>query len=174
MSEAVDLQIKVLLLGNGMVGKTSLATRFAHNTFKSSYQPSIGVDFLIKILDFEGRKVKVLIFDTAGQEFLSTLRRQHYGGASGAAIVFDLTSRKSFEDLTNWVQELREEVPDVKIVFVGNKTDLIEERVISADEAKTYAKKMNGEYLESSAKLDYHVTDIFIPFGNEALSAEGI
>jgi small GTP-binding protein len=127
---------------------------------------------MIKVLDHEGRKVKVLIFDTAGQEFISTLRRQHYGGASGAAIVFDLTSRKSFEDLSAWLEELREEVQDVKVIFVGNKTDLVDQRVISTEEGQAFANKMNAGYLESSAKLGEHVNDIFIPFIQEAINNE--
>lgn len=170
MSNDDDLRIKIILLGNGSVGKTSLATRFAKNTFSEKYQPSIGVDFMIKIVEHEGKKVKVLIFDTAGQEFISALRRQHYTGASGAVIVFDLTSRKSFEDLDQWVDELYGEIGRVMTMFVGNKTDLVDERVISYEEGSSYAKQKGGVYLESSAKLDERVSDVFLPIINGAMN----
>ncbi len=169
MSQNDELKVKILLLGNGHVGKTSLATRFAKNTFSEKYQPSIGVDFMIKFVEFEKKKVKVLIFDTAGQEFISALRRQHYAGASGAALIFDLTSRQSFEDLDLWVEELHDEIGPVTTIFVGNKTDLVSERVVSYEEGNSYAKRKGGLYLESSAKLDERVSDIFLPIINDAL-----
>lgn len=152
------------------MGKTSLATRFAKNTFSENYQPSIGVDFMMKFVEHEGKMVKVLIFDTAGQEFISALRRQHYAGASGVAVVFDLTSRKSFEDLDHWIEEVYDEIGEVKTIFVGNKTDLVDERVISSEEGKSYAERKGGTYLESSAKLDKQVSDIFMPFVDDAIS----
>ena len=164
MSQTDEIKIKVILLGNGSVGKTSLANRFARDKFSETYKPSLGVDFMVKRIEYKGRKVKVLVFDTAGQEFISSLRKRYYAGAAGAVIVFDLTSRKSFEDLSRWVDEVRNEVGDINTVFAGNKTDLENERDISTEEGQTYADKMNGQYLETSAKLGHHVHDIFIPF----------
>ena len=128
-----ELMIKLILLGNGSVGKTSLATRFAKNTFKLEYQPSIGVNLLVKIVAYQDQFIKVLVFDTAGQEFMSSLRKQHYVGANGAVIVFDLSSRVTFNNLVRWVDEVREEVGDLKTIIVGNKVDLEDERVISYD-----------------------------------------
>ncbi|MCE7735482.1 MAG: GTP-binding protein [Candidatus Heimdallarchaeota archaeon] len=164
-----ELMIKLILLGNGSVGKTSLATRFAKNTFKSEYQPSIGVNLLVKMVAYQDQFIKVLVFDTAGQEFMSSLRKQHYTGANGAVIVFDLSSRVTFDNLVRWVDEVREEVGDLKTIIVGNKIDLEDERVISYDEALSYSKSVNAEYLESSAKEDIRVNDIFQPFIEEAV-----
>ncbi|MFV2015677.1 MAG: Rab family GTPase [Candidatus Heimdallarchaeota archaeon] len=159
-----ELMIKIILLGNGSVGKTSLATRFAKNTFKSEYQPSIGVNLLVKMVAYRDEFIKVLVFDTAGQEFMSSLRKQHYAGATGAVIVFDITSRQSFDDLQQWVNEIREEVGNLKTVIVGNKVDLEDERVIPTDEALSYTQSVSAEYLESSAKEDIRVSDIFQSF----------
>lgn len=164
MSLTDEIKIKVILLGNGSVGKTSLAKRFTIDKFSETYKPSLGVDFMVKRIEYKGRHVKVLVFDTAGQEFISSLRKRYYAGAAGAVIVYDLTSRKSFDDLSRWVEEVRNEVGDIKTVFAGNKTDLTDERDITTEEGQNYAKQMNGEYLETSAKMGHHVHDIFVPF----------
>lgn len=164
-----ELMIKLILLGNGSVGKTSLATRFAKNKFKSEYQPSIGVNLLVKMVAYQDQFIKVLVFDTAGQEFMSSLRKQHYVGANGTVIVFDITSRQTFENLQRWVDEVREEVGELKTFIVGNKVDLEDERVVSYDEAYSYAESVNAEYLESSAKEDIRVNDIFQSFIEEAV-----
>ncbi len=156
-----NLMVKIILLGNGSVGKTSLANRFAKNTFRSQYQPTLGVNLLVKMLAYKDQYVKVIIFDTAGQEFISSLRKQHYAGANGAIVVFDITSRQTFEDLDKWVQEIQEEVGDLKTVIVGNKVDLEYEREISTNEGLTYAQSMKSEYLESSAKDNIQVSDIY-------------
>jgi small GTP-binding protein len=165
-----ELMIKLIVLGNGSVGKTSLATRFAKNTFKSEYQPSIGVNLLVKMVAFRDQFIKVLVFDTAGQEFMSSLRKQHYVGANGTVIVFDITSRATFDNLQRWVDEVREEVGGLKTIIVGNKVDLEDERVVSYDEAVSYAQSVKAEYLESSAKEDIRVNDIFQSFIEEAIN----
>jgi len=172
MSQKDELKIKVILLGNGSVGKTSLANRFTRDKFASTYKPSLGVDFMVRRMEYEGRNVKILVFDTAGQEFISSLRKRYYAGASGAVIVYDITSRRSFEDLSRWVEEVRGEVGNIHTIFVGNKIDLSEDREINTEEAKNYADKMDGEYIESSAKLGDKVIDIFIPFIEVALKHE--
>ncbi|OLS24703.1 MAG: Transforming protein p29 precursor [Candidatus Heimdallarchaeota archaeon LC_2] len=165
------LMIKIILLGDGRVGKTSLANRFAKNIFRSDYQPTIGINFLIKQAVYQDQAVKILIFDTAGQEFLSSLRKQHYAAANGVVIVYDITNKQTFDDLDKWVNEIQEEVGDVKTVFVGNKVDLEDKRVVSAEEGKFYAQSVKSEYLESSAKDDIQVTDIFQSFIDDAIKA---
>lgn len=167
--DSETLMIKIILLGDGSVGKTSLANRFAKNIFKSDYRPTIGVNFLIKQIVYEHQVIKVLIFDTAGQEFLSSLRKQHYAAANGVVIVFDITNRQSFDDLHLWINEIQDEVGDVKTVIVGNKVDLEGKRVVSTKEAKIYARSVKGEYLESSAKTDRQVNDIFQLFIDDAI-----
>ena len=169
MSQNQEMKIKIILLGNGSVGKTSLANRFTRDKFSNTYKPSLGVDFMVKRMEHKGRNVKILVFDTAGQEFISSLRKRYYMGASGAVIVFDITSRRSFADLGRWVDEVRGEVGNIHTIFVGNKTDLSEDREIKTEEGKDYAEKMDGEYIESSAKFGDQVQDIFIPFIEAAL-----
>ena len=164
-----ELKVKVILLGNGAVGKTSIANRYTHDKFSSTYKPSLGVDFMVKRVELEGKKIKLMVFDTAGQEFISTLRKRYYSGASGAVIVFDVTRRKTFEDLERWIKEVKNEVGDIQTVFVGNKIDLEDARVIDVEEIIEFAERFNGEYIESSALLGDGIRDIFEPFILETL-----
>ena len=89
-----EVKIKVLLLGDGAVGKTSLAVRYTHEKFSSSYKPSLGVDFMLKRVEVNGQRVKIMVFDTAGQEFISSLRKRYYSGAHGVIVVFDVTRER--------------------------------------------------------------------------------
>ncbi|MHA2253196.1 MAG: Rab family GTPase [Candidatus Kariarchaeaceae archaeon] len=159
-----ELKIKVILLGDGGVGKTSIAKRYTQGTFSDTYKPSLGVDFMVKREEVDGQKFKMLVFDTAGQEFISTLRKRYYSGADGAVIVFDLTRKETFADLERWVKEVRGEVGDIQTIFVGNKVDLEEQRMVSREEAIAFAEANNGSFMESSALRDEGVTDIFLPF----------
>jgi len=165
-----ELKVKVILLGNGAVGKTSIANRYTHDKFSSTYKPSLGVDFMVKRVEVDSKKIKLMVFDTAGQEFISTLRKRYYSGASGAVIVFDVTRRKTFEDLERWLKEVDQEVGKIQTIFVGNKIDLDEARAISTKEAEEFAALHSAEYMESSALLGEGVRDIFQPFITKAVS----
>ncbi len=163
-SLSTEVKVKVILLGDGGVGKTSIAKRYTAGTFSDTYKPSLGVDFMVKRTELNDRKFKMLVFDTAGQEFISTLRKRYYSGADGAIIVFDVTRKESFGDLKRWVDEVRGEIGDVQTIFVGNKIDLVNQRVITKEEGIVFADNNNARYMEASALRDEGVTDIFIPF----------
>ncbi|MCY3414850.1 MAG: GTP-binding protein [Candidatus Heimdallarchaeota archaeon] len=159
-----ETKLKIILLGNGGAGKTSIARRYTENRFLSSYRPSLGVDFMVKRLIHKGYKIKVMVFDTAGQEFIASLRQRYYFAASGAVIVYDITSRKSFDLVGKWVDELRREAGEIKTMLVANKLDLQKQRVVSTEEGEDYAKKIGAEYFEVSAATGWGVDGIFQPF----------
>ncbi len=156
-----DIRVKVILLGDGRVGKTSLAVRYIQGKFQANYKPSLGVDFLIKRVTVGNRKLRILVFDTAGQESISSIRKKYYYGAHGAVIVYDVTRRKTFENITVWINEVKEQVGEIYTVIVGNKTDLVEEREVSREEAEAFAKELGADYLETSALSGENVTDLF-------------
>lgn len=156
-----DIRVKVILLGDGRVGKTSLAVRYTQGKFQANYKPSLGVDFLIKRVTIDNRQLKILVFDTAGQETISSIRKKYYYGAHGAVIVYDVTRRKTFENIPTWLNELKDQVGEIYTVIVGNKTDLMEEREVSYDEALAFAKELGADYLETSALSGENVTDLF-------------
>ena len=97
-----DLQIKLLMIGDSAVGKTSLLLRYANDTFSSTFITTIGIDFKIKTVDLDGRRVKLQIWDTAGQEQFRSMMYSYYKGAHGVVLVYDVTSRETFDSIAHW------------------------------------------------------------------------
>lgn len=129
-----DYIFKILLIGNSAVGKSSLLMRFAEDIFSESFLPTIGVDFKIRTLEAAGSKVKLQMWDTAGQEKFKSILTSYYKGTHGVLLVFDITDKQSFADVQLWMSEVekygRENV--VKIL-VGNKKDLEAKRQVSTE-----------------------------------------
>lgn len=159
-----ELKIKVILLGDGRVGKTSLAVRYTHEKFSSSYKPSLGVDFMLKRVLVGEQRVKIMVFDTAGQEFISSLRKRYYSGAHGAVLVYDVTRRETFDNLVNWLKEVHDEVGKIFTTIVGNKSDLKEEREVPFEEGEAFANAQGADYMETSALSGENVKDLFQTF----------
>lgn len=169
MSSA-ELKAKVLLLGDGRVGKTSLAVRYTHNSFSHDYKPSLGVDWLARREEINGKKVKVLIFDAAGQALFQSLRKRYYVGAHGAFVVFDVTRKPTFENLEFWINEIRSLEHEIYLHIVGNKSDLRDMREVSYEEGKAFADSLEADYTETSAKSGENVTPLFSNFVEYVLS----
>jgi len=149
--------IKVVLIGDTAVGKTSIAERFVNNQFSEYNEPTIGAAFLTKT--FENMKFE--IWDTAGQERYRSLAPMYYRSAIAALIVYDITQNDSFNNAKEWVKEIKEKGKEnCIIVLVGNKCDL-PGRMIDYDFAKEYASKSRIFFIESSAKNDIYIQNIF-------------
>lgn len=158
--EEYDFLFKIIVLGDGGCGKTALTVRFSQGYFQESYKMTVGVDFSVKLLEAGGKKAKLQIWDTGGQERFSFVRPLYYRGAMGALLVFDVTNRESFDHLPNWVEELESNAGKVPFVLVGNKIDL--DRAVSSDEAWDFCKQFNiPYYYETSAKTGEAVGDCF-------------
>ena len=155
--------IKIVTLGDSMVGKTSIVYRYFENKFNESILSTIGIDFKTKYIKVRDASVKVLIWDTAGQEKFRNIAKQYYQGANGVLLVFDVSDRKSFERIEYWLNEIKEnnKIDSMYAVIVANKIDLLGERVISRDEAEKYAEKNNISYFEVSAKTGEGVAEMF-------------
>eukprot|EP00957_Ditylum_brightwellii_P081550 6203956-Ditylum_brightwellii.AAC.1 len=106
LSNQHDYLFKILLVGNSSVGKTCLLQQFVDNWFDESSIPTIGVDFKIRTLEISGKVAKLQIWDTAGQERFRTITTSYYRGAHGAVVVYDVTSRESFEDVKRWFHDI--------------------------------------------------------------------
>ena len=124
--------IKLLTLGDTTVGKSSIVLRFAENRFDDNQFATIGIDFKTKYIKYRDSSVKVLIWDTAGQEKFQNIAKQYYKGANGVLLIYDISKRKSFERVDFWLKELKEnnKIEDLFICLVGNKIDLEDKREI--------------------------------------------
>ena len=156
------IDIKIILLGNVSVGKTSIVGRYIDNSFHNQYECTIQAANRLKVIkEDENTSLKLSIWDTAGQEKFLSMTRQYYRDAHGAIIVFDLTNRKTFDEINNWIEELQKHgSEDTVIIILGNKSDLTSERAISEDDIKD---KLKNEYfyLDVSAKTGNNISLAF-------------
>ena len=159
-----DLKLKLVLLGDSGVGKTNLISRYISNSFDENTRATIGVEFFCKNFRInKKRTIKVEIWDTAGQERYKAITSVYYKGAKGAFIVYDITSRKTFENVDKWIGEIKERTTDdVKLIIIGNKTDLKNEREITREEALVKFEDRDIPIIETSALEDTNVNEAFI------------
>ena len=157
-----DITIKLLLIGNAYVGKTLIVQKFLDNTFSKTTMTTIGVDLQYKVLDINGKKVKYLIWDTAGEDRMKTMTYAYYRGCHVVLIVYDVTSKKSFENVATWVECVDKFAKsNVLRILVGNKTDLEDKRVISKEEGKKLAEENGLKFYEISAKTMNGLVEMF-------------
>ena len=159
-----DLKLKLILLGDSGVGKTNLISRYISNSFDENTRATIGVEFFCKNFRINKKRIiKVEIWDTAGQERYKAITSVYYKGAKGAFIVYDITSRKTFENIDKWIGEIKERTTDdVKLIIIGNKTDLNNEREVKSEEALIKYQDMDIPLIETSALEDTNVNEAFI------------
>uniref|UniRef100_A0A8D0ZC25 Ras-related protein Rab-17 n=1 Tax=Sus scrofa TaxID=9823 RepID=A0A8D0ZC25_PIG len=153
---------KLVLLGSGSVGKSSLAFRYVKNDFKSIL-PTVGCAFFTKVVDLGAASLKLEIWDTAGQEKYHSVCHLYFRGANAALVVYDVTRKDSFLKAQQWLKDLEEEfrLGDVVVMLVGNKLDLGKEREVAFEEGKEFAESKGLLFMETSAKLNHQVTEAF-------------
>jgi Ras-related protein Rab-8A len=160
--EAFDFTYKIIMIGDCGSGKTSILERYSVHKFESEYNPTIGVDLITKDIKDNGKKYRLQLWDTAGQDRFRNIVSSYYRGIHGAIIVYDITDRKSFQHLNHWVKELREYAEDsVAIIIVGNKCDNENGRKVSIQEGQEYAASINCPFLETSSKTPIFIDEIF-------------
>ncbi|KAJ3249016.1 hypothetical protein HDU78_008402 [Chytriomyces hyalinus] len=164
----IDHRFKVILLGDASVGKTNIMTRFTKDQFDEYSKATIGVDNDFKILQIDGKVVRVNIWDTAGQERFRAINSAYFRGASGVLLVYDITSKNSFLNIKNWLAEARkyhDEDSDTRVMVIGNKSDLGEgeksARKVKYEVGKQYADENGFMFLETSALNSDNVAAAF-------------
>eukprot|EP01127_Copromyxa_protea_P008000 TRINITY_DN1819_c0_g1_i4.p2 TRINITY_DN1819_c0_g1~~TRINITY_DN1819_c0_g1_i4.p2 ORF type:complete len:220 (-),score=33.86 TRINITY_DN1819_c0_g1_i4:2165-2824(-) len=159
---ALSLKYKLVFLGEQSVGKTSIITRFMYDTFDSSYQPTIGIDFLSYPMFLQDKTVRLQVWDTAGQERFRSLAPSYIRDSSVAIICYDICNRESFENTIKWIEDVRNERgKDVIMALVGNKVDLDDLRVVAYSEGQARAKDHNIMFTECSAKEGTNIKELF-------------
>ncbi|KAG7455218.1 hypothetical protein MATL_G00254260 [Megalops atlanticus] len=153
MDDEVLTTLKILIIGESGVGKSSLLLRFTDDTFDPELAATIGVDFKVKTIAVDGNRAKLAIWDTAGQERFRTLTPSYYRGAQGVILVYDVTKRDSFTKLGNWLNELETYCTrnDLVKMLVGNKIDK-DNREVDRSEGLKFARKHSMLFIEASAK----------------------
>jgi len=158
-----DYLFKLLLIGDSGVGKSCLLLRFADDTYTESYISTIGVDFKIRTVELDGKTIKLQIWDTAGQERFRTITSSYYRGAHGIIIVYDITDVESFNNVRQWLFEIdRFASEHVNKLLVGNKSDLVNKRVVTKETATEFAEGLGIPFLETSAKNSTNVEEAFL------------
>jgi len=180
MSHRKKVLLKVIILGDSGVGKTSLMNQYVHKRFSNQYKATIGADFLTKEVMIEDKLVTLQIWDTAGQERFQSLGVAFYRGADSCVLVYDITDSKSFDNLESWMDEfLVHAAPrnsdSFPFVVLGNKADLgSSRRQVSASKAKAWCQsKGDIPHYETSAKEALNVEQAFHTIAKNALTQEG-
>jgi len=153
--------IKIPLLGEAVVGKTSIATYLSGGVFSKEYDMTIGVDIFIRFFTAQEYTFKILLWDIAGQRRFSPLRKIFYKGSKGAIFVFDLTRPNTLKALPNWINDFLANNPNTPFIVVGNKKDLKSERAVPREYGEALAKKYNTDYVETSAKTGEGIEQAF-------------
>ena len=158
-----DYVFKLLLIGDARVGKSCLVAQFAEDTYSDSYIGTIGVDFKPRVIDLDGKTVKLQIWDTAGQERSRSITSSYYRGAQGIIVVYDVTDKASFEHVKTWLAEIDQHAdPKCHRLLVGNKCDLVDERLVDEATAEEFAEGQGIPYIETSAKNSTNVEEAFL------------
>ncbi len=157
-----DYKLKVVIVGDSGVGKSNLIKRFTTNEFLANSKATVGVEFLSKSYKINDKIFKIEMWDTAGQERYKSITSAYYKGAKGALVVYDTTSAQSFENVDKWYNEIKEKTgKDIKLILIGNKIDLAEQKVVNTDEALAKAKTWGIPLMETSAKSAFNVKEAF-------------
>lgn len=159
------LQLKVIVLGDSGVGKTSILNRFVKQEFSQSYRATVGADFLFKEFTMDNKEISLQLWDTAGQERFQSLGNAFYRGTDCCLLVYDITNIESFENIMSWKKEFLErsgnENTNFPIILIGNKCDLTGDRKISIARAKEWAEEERLIFEEVSAKEDIRIEEAF-------------
>ena len=155
--------IKLLTLGDTEVGKTSIVLRYSDDKFHQNKISTIGVDFKVKMITKGNEKIKISIYDTAGQERFKNIVKHYYKGANGILLIYDISKRITFEKLQFWLDDLKEnaDIDNLFIYLVGNKNDKKEEREVTFEEGNKFAKEKKLPFIEVSAKTGENINQLF-------------
>ena len=156
-----EICLKILIIGDSFVGKTSLLLKYCDGQFPETHMATIGVEFKDKTIKLNGREIKLQIWDTSGQERFRSITQNFYRNADGIIFVFDVTKTETFSHIKDWLLDAQVEDSDIKRILVGNKSDLVEDRVIDKAKMESFGETKKMKFFETSAKNGSNVDLIF-------------
>ena len=161
-NEKGDATLKILILGDTAVGKTSLSLKYVDGFFPENYISTIGVEYKIKLVELNGTKIILKIWDTCGQERYKSLARTFLKDADGILFVYDISNKQSFEHIKDWIRESEESNSEFQKIVLGNKIDLPEKsREVPKEKLIKYINEKKYKGLEVSAKTGENVENAF-------------
>jgi small GTP-binding protein len=153
--------LKVVTVGSASVGKTSIIIRYSTGVFREHYSPTLGTGFAYKKLQVDNNFINLQIWDLGSQDFLERVRANYYIGTQGVIFLFDVTAWETLHDVLEWKKEVDRNVEDYQAILVGNKTDLVEDRVVPPEEGMNLANQLGIDYIETSVRDDKNVNRAF-------------
>jgi small GTP-binding protein len=150
-----DFNLKMVLLGNSSVGKTSILYKLVESRFSDTHSSTIGVDYKKMDFNIDGKKVHIQLWDTAGQERFKSIVLSYYRGAHGALFIYDITDKETLSDIsTRWLIDLRGNNEHARVGLIGNKTDLKDARAISTEQGKKFSEEIHADLFEEISAKD--------------------
>ncbi|XP_037085778.1 ras-related protein Rab-23-like [Pollicipes pollicipes] len=159
--DELEVAVKVVIVGNGAVGKSSMIQRYCRGTFTKEYKKTIGVDFLERMIEVYDDPVRLMLWDTAGQEEFDAITKAYYRGAQACVLTFSTVDRASFQAVRHWKKKVEDECGSIPMVLVQNKIDLIDRATIDAEEAEALARELKVRLYRTSVKEDLNVSQVF-------------
>eukprot|EP01129_Flabellula_baltica_P012694 TRINITY_DN576_c0_g1_i1.p1 TRINITY_DN576_c0_g1~~TRINITY_DN576_c0_g1_i1.p1 ORF type:complete len:200 (-),score=43.47 TRINITY_DN576_c0_g1_i1:116-715(-) len=168
--DSVGMKFKIILIGDNAVGKSSILYRFSDEVFDEGFSPSLNkLDFREKSVQVDGHDVVLSLWDTAGQERFRNITSSYFRGSHGVFIVFDVSNRSSFKNLSKWITEVNKYSSDhVVRILIGNKTD-VNDREVSREEGEELAVNFDLKYFEVSAKSGDNIHEIFVEIASDII-----
>jgi Ras-related protein Rab-1A len=162
MFQSPKYVFKVVIVGEGGVGKTSLILRYTQDRFLGEYITTIGTNFAVKTLNVDGQQIKLQLWDLGGQQQFMRIRSFYYPGARAAILVYSVSDRKSFDAIPKWSKEVGTVCGNIPLTLVGNKIDLDTERAVNKEEGVGQATQIKAEFFETSAKTGELINGAFM------------
>ena len=161
-NQKIEYVFKFIIVGNAAVGKSNICFRFTKGEFSEKYQATIGLDFSYKNVTIGDKNYRIQVWDTAGQECFRSISRGYYKSSVCALVVYDITNRESFNSISTWIEECKNNGPKtITLVLIGNKSDLENNRNVSYEEGEELANRFNMKFYETSACTGKNIDKLF-------------
>jgi len=164
-----ETAIKVVIVGNGAVGKSSLIQKYCTGVFTSEYKKTIGVDFLERRISVNGEDIRLMLWDTAGQEEFDCITRAYYRGAQACVLAFSCTDRDSFKNIFKWKKKVEEECGNIPMVLVMTKIDLLYQSAVDSFEVEKLSRQLHLHLIKTSVKENLNISKVFLYLASQHL-----